>query len=85
MDPALATALASLANNPSMPAIIIFCTVLGYWLFNRGIIVPGAISELLIEQAKLRAEGEACKARNDDLLARVKALEAQIEIHLRAS
>lgn len=85
MESVLVNALTNAANNPGFVTFTVLFGLASYWLFNRGVIVPGAVSELLVKIAKLEAEGQACKDRNEDLLARVKALESQIEAHLRAT
>ncbi len=85
MDVALVTALTSAGNNPGFVTFAVLFGLLSYWLFNRGVIVPGAVSELLVKIAKLEAGNAACEARNVDLVARIEALEAQLLAHMRGT
>jgi hypothetical protein len=85
MESALINALVNATNNPGFVTFTVLFGILSYWLFNRGVIVPGAVSGLLVKIAKLEAAEEACQTRNSDLEARIIALEAQLLAHVRAT
>ena len=85
MEDVLINAQTNAANNPGFVTFTVLFGLLSYWLFNRGVIVPGAVSGLLVKIAKLESAEEACQKRNTDLEKRIVALEAQIQAHLRAS
>lgn len=85
MDAALVQALTNATANPGFLTFAVFFGLVSYWLFNRGVIVPGAVSELLVKIAKLEASEEACQQRNADLEKRVQALETQLNHHIKAA
>ncbi len=72
------------AEKPSVITFAVVFGVLAWFLLNRGIIVPGAVSKLLIQMAHLEAADKACRERNEDLLRRIEALETQLSVHIRA-
>jgi hypothetical protein len=85
MESALVNALTNATNNPGFVTFTVLFGLLAYWLFNRGVIVPGAVSGLLVKIAKLESAEEACRTRNADLEARILALEAQLLAHVRST
>jgi hypothetical protein len=85
MESVLVNALTNAANNPGFVTFTVLFGLASYWLFNRGVIVPGAVSELLVKIAKLEAAEEACQTRNTDLEKRIAALEAQLQAHVKLS
>ena len=83
-----ADALQILVNAAEKPGVMTFAVIFGvgaWWLLNRGIIVPGAVSTLLVKIAHLEAAEESCRTRNSDLEARILALEAQLLAHVKAT
>jgi hypothetical protein len=85
MESALVNALTNAANNPGFVTFTVLFGLGSYWLFNRGVIVPGAVSTLLVKMAHLEASEKACRDRNDDLLKRIEALENQLLAHVKAT
>jgi hypothetical protein len=85
MESVLVNALTNAANNPGFVTFTVLFGLASYWLFNRGVIVPGAVSELLVKIAKLESAEESCRTRNADLEARILALEAQLLAHVRST
>jgi hypothetical protein len=85
MESALINALVNATNNPGFAAFTILFGLLSYWLFNRGIIVPGAVSELLVKIARLESSEKACQTRVVDLEKRIEALETQLLAHVKAT
>jgi outer membrane murein-binding lipoprotein Lpp len=89
MELSLTELLTNAAQKPDFVTFTLLFGGVAWWLLNRGVVVPGAVSQLLVKIAKLEVELISCdqqhkecketSARQD---ARIDDLEERLMKHL---